>query len=1116
MDQLLISLFGPPRIEVGGQQIEINRRKAIALISYLAATEQSHSRDALATLLWPEASQRRAKAGLRSVLWTLNKSPLQKWLCIDVETVSLQFDIAVEIDVVRFRKLLVSPQQHNHPASEICSICLQSLTEAVALYQNDFMAGFTLPDAPAFDEWQFFQADGLRQKLAAALESLIQFHAAAGNVKRALAYGRRHVALDPLHEPAHRALMKLYAQSGQRAAALRQYQVCLETLEAELGIQPSDETTTLDKQIRNGAWGEHENSQTKTVNPNNLPPNPHPFIGRESELSAIAQFLEEADTRLVTIVGAGGVGKTRLALAAATMEINKTNFPDGIYFISLIPLSEPEALISAIAETVGYPLQSDQRSPQQQLFDYFCHKRLLLVLDNFEHLLVSRTFVADLLRHAPQVKIVATSRERLNLYEEQWLPLRGLAVPKKQPVSEIAEYEAAVLFLQSVRRRQPDFEVTTADLPYLAEICQLVEGLPLGLELAATWTAMLSLPEIAAEIQQNLDFLETDMHNVPDRHRSMRAVFDTTWQSLSPTEQEVYARLSLFHGGFTAEGARAVAGASLKTLSTFIGKSLLRFEPRRRRYESHELLRQFAAEKVTDSEEVRQRHARYICAFLYERESDLKGPRQQAALAAIEQELENARAAWQWAAAHKQTDYLAQALEPLCLFYQWHKRFGEGETLCDTALAAILPDSLAGTAPPPAQAHLSARLLTWQGVFQLTTQRLNRARQTFQQAQALLDDIDLPQQQIAAARAFLLLRVSRISMVNDFDGQALALNEESVALYRAIGDEWGTALALDALGQIYTNLGDFDKAFQLQDECLAIRERLGDQLGIARSYRLLGLLVLHTNQLSRSEAYLQQSLTLSRSLGNRVDLLDTLAVLGINQLFSGRFEACLESFAECWDIHEELGLVHEPFTANVTTARALVNLGRYEEVRQLTRQTLPGYRQSNDLFYIAFSLLNLGRVALAAGDVSGALAYLQESNGLLEGMGERSLRPDVPFCLGYAYRARQDLPRAIQAMREGLDIAIETRPLNPMRFELPLMALLSIDKGEVERAVELYAVARQSPYIAHSRWFEDVAGREIEAAASTLPPEAVTAARQRGRDHDLEELALALRVELGE
>ena len=1111
MAHLSLTLFGPPQLDSDGTPVKITRRKAIALLAYLAVNRQSHSRDALAAMFWPEAEPSRARAALRSALWTLNKTPLAAWLASEQETVALrpppEPPNSFTVDVLRFREHLTAWQQHSHDTPAFCPDCLAGLTEAVALYQNDFMAGFTLPDAPAFDEWQFFQADDLRQKLAAALEALVAAHQALGNAEEAIPFARRYVSLDPLHEPAQRVLMQAYAQAGQQNAALRQFELCRQVLQAELGVEPAAETQALLQQLRRRPpTGTTASAPARRAPPHNLPPDPTPFIGRQEERAQLIAYLTEPAVRLVSILGPGGIGKTRLALAVAADLAASGAFPDGVYFMPLTPLTAPEEIVPVIAEAVGFPFQTDGRRPRQQLFDYLRSKNMLLLLDNFEHLLGNgqsdgATLAADLLGHAPQLKLLVTSRERLNLYEEQGYPLGGLDV----------EDAAVTLFRQAVHRRLPRYEMDTADA---SEICRLVEGMPLALELAATWAELLSPREIAARIRQNLDFLETDLRNLPPRHRSMRAVFDATWQSLSRTEQDVYAQLSLFQGGFTAEAARAVAGASLKTLSVFISKSLLRFNPRRQRYGNHELLRQFAAEKLTAHEEARQRHARYICAFLQRLEPDLKGPRQQEALTAIEQDLENARAAWTWAIAHRQSDYLAQALEALALFYQWRNRFDEGSALCQKAATAILAGDAADGSLPPEEALLAARLLTWQGVFQLAARHYNRARLTFQQAQTWLDNAALPLAEIAAARGHLLLQLSHYSIINDFGGQAVTLNEESVALHRAIGDEWGAALALDALGQKYVSLGEYDKAFQLQEECLAIRERLGDQLGMARSYNLLGLLMLHTNQLERSETYLRQSLALYRPLRNRADLANPLATLGINQLFSGQFEACLDTFAECWAIHRELGLTHEPFTANVTTARALINLGRYEEARQLMQKALPGYRDANAVWYIAFSLLNLGRVVLTTGDVAGALAYFRESDGLLAGMNERSLRPDALFCLGYAHRARGERPQAMQAMREALDIAIETRPLNPLRFELPLMALLLLDEGETERAVELYAAARQSPYIAHSAWFADIAGRQIEAAANSLPPEAAAAARQRGRAHDLEALALALQAEL--
>jgi DNA-binding SARP family transcriptional activator len=267
MTQFTLNFLGSPQFEVDNRPIEISRRKAVALLAYLAVTGQAHSREALAALLWPEASERRARAGLRSALWELNKTPVAAWLHVDGETIALPPADAVIIDAVRFRALLTTPEAHDHPHTEICADCLPAVTTAVSLYQADFMAGFTLPDAPAFDEWQFFEADDLRALLVRALERLLRFHSKAGDWDQAIAYGRRLIALDPLHEPAQYALMQLYARSGQQAAALRQYQRHQETMAAELGLEPSAEMTALQEQIRSGAWPQREARQPPIVPP---------------------------------------------------------------------------------------------------------------------------------------------------------------------------------------------------------------------------------------------------------------------------------------------------------------------------------------------------------------------------------------------------------------------------------------------------------------------------------------------------------------------------------------------------------------------------------------------------------------------------------------------------------------------------------------------------------------------------------------------------------------------------------------------------------------------------------------------------------------------------------
>jgi predicted ATPase/DNA-binding SARP family transcriptional activator len=1121
MTQLALRLFGTPGIEVDGQQIEIGRRKAIALLVYLAVTGQPHSRDALAALLWPEADQRRARAGLRSALWALNKTSLKAWLSADAETIALRTNANVEVDVVRFQALLEEAGKHDHSSAAMCAKCVETVSAAVTLYKEEFMAGFILPDTPAFDDWRFFLAHSLQQLLVSALERLLRFHSSASNLDRATSYARRLVALDPLHEPAHHSLMKLYAQMGRQAAALRQYEVYQDILAKEVGGEPSAEITALREHIRSGEWtGRLQSAEPSPTDipPHNLPPDPTSFIGREKELSRLAALLNDPDTRLITIIGPGGIGKTRLALATAAGELSNPSFADGIYFVSLAPITELEAMLSHIAETVDYPLQSDQRAPAKQLIDYFRQKAMLLVIDNFEHLLSSATFIADLLRYAPQLTVLATSRERLNLYGEQQFQLRGLAVPQTQKGVAGGNYASARLFIQCARRRRPDFAVEPDNLPHLATICRLVEGMPLALELAAAWTELLPLREIVAEIQHNLDFLEIGTRNVPDRHRSMRAVIDTSWQRLSEIERNVYAQLSVFRRGFTSDAAEAVAGASRKILASLASQSLLRPSPDEGRYDIHELFRQYTAVQLQKSEAGEKpaynRHAAYYCAFLQKRHADLKGSRQHEALGEIEADLENAGAAWRWSVKQQRLGQLEQALVPLMLFYQWNGRLREGQAMCRLAVERLDQSQNHGEAAQ--RLHLLLKLLTWQGYFDLASANYETAEHSLQRAKTVLNSPTLRQRDTKSDKAFLLLQLSTVAKRQVFSGDALALNEESLALYRATGDAWGVAQALDGLGAMHQSLGNNELAVELLRENLAINEQLNDARGIARSYSSLGHYILFAGQLEASERYLRKSLELFRELDARAGQRNPLLVLGINLLFAGKFEASIESFEACWAIHRELGMPHEPGSANVGIARAKINLGLYEEARRLSEVDLARYRTLKDKWYIAFTLFNLGRISQAESDVAQAHQRYQDSAAMLLEMDDRPLVPDVLFCLAIVQRRLGQRQQAIKSLVRALKIAVESVPLNPMRFELPAMALLLLDAGETERAVELYAAAHQSQYIANSVWFETIAGQEIGQASAGLAPALAEAAKARGRALDLLSTAQALLAELSQ
>jgi len=542
MPGLTFTLFGPPRLARNGQVLRLRSRKCLALLAYLSIEDVAVSRGQLEALLWPESDATRASSALRATLSWLRSALEGAWLVVDRDTIGLDGSHMQAVDVVRFRGLLAQCRTHGHPVEEACSDCWPLLEEAVELYQGDLMAGFSLRDSPQFDEWQLHETEALRRELAVVLERLAKGYAAQGDMERGLASTRRWVGLDPLHEPAHRSLMRLYAESGQRSEALRQYETCQRLLEEELGVPPDPETTALYQAIRQRrralARGIPPTS-ARTPSPaltaarrHNLPPQPTPFVGREDELAQIAELLADPACRLLTVVGPGGMGKTRLAIQAGEEQVRR--FEDGVYFVSLIPLGSPDLLAPIIIEALGV-FRDDSKDLRTQLLDALRDRQMLLILDNFEHLLEGVGLVARMLAEAPGLKLLATSRERLNLREEWLLELWGMQSPGDEEIaagasiSALEGYSAVQLFVQSASRVRRDFSLEMAGASAVARICQSVEGMPLAIELAAPWIRVMSCDDIVRETERNAGFLTTTLRDVPARHRSMRAVFDHSW-----------------------------------------------------------------------------------------------------------------------------------------------------------------------------------------------------------------------------------------------------------------------------------------------------------------------------------------------------------------------------------------------------------------------------------------------------------------------------------------------------------------------------------------------------------------------------------------------------------
>ena len=424
----------------------------------------------------------------------------------------------------------------------------------------------------------------------------------------------------------------------------------------------------------------------------NLPLQLTPFIGRSAEIAALRDFHENPQSCLITILGAGGMGKTRLALETARAHLSL--FADGVYFVPLASLSSAEHIIPTIAEQVGAQFHLES-SPQTQLLRFLARKRMLLVLDNFEHLLDGAGLVTEILEAAPGVTILATSREKLALSGETIFPLEGMPFPDLDGAEEIEARGAIELFIQSAQRTRADFALRGDDLNQAARICQLVAGMPLALLLAATWVDMLSLEEIADEISGSLDLLQTDLRDMPAHQRSIRATFDRSWQRLSAIEREIFMRLSVFRGGCTRESIQAVSGASLFVIHALVNKSLLWRLPDGR-FDIHELLRQYAAEKLEEAGEAgpaRNAHSAYFMAFAHGLEAEVKSRQQQAAFSKIEADFENIRRAWNWATKQRNYDGVDRALESVFLYCEREGRFEEGMELFEQAREALAPRS---------------------------------------------------------------------------------------------------------------------------------------------------------------------------------------------------------------------------------------------------------------------------------------------------------------------------------------------------------------------------------------------------------------------------------------
>jgi predicted ATPase len=796
--------------------------------------------------------------------------------------------------------------------------------------------------------------------------------------------------------------------------------------------------------------------------PNNLPIPPTPFVGRVEELTDLEELLTDPDKRLVSIVGAGGMGKSRLAIRLAAQQLmamtssngkEEPRFPDGAFFVRLAPLESTEAILPTIAEAFGFTFY-EGADPKQQILDFLRRKKLLLVMDNFEHLLEGAPLLAEILETAPEVRIFTTSREKLNLRGEVVYPLLGMRFPEEGEIEdrrEVGRFSSIALFLQNVRQIHPDFEPESDELESIGRICRLVEGMPLGVELAATWIDMLSLEEIASEIDSSLDFLEAERRDAPERHHSLRAVFDYTWKLLSEGEQKALSRISVFRGGFTMEAAREVAGASLKQLQGLMNKSLL-YRNEEGRFDIHELLRQYAEENLEpdEFEDVRNKHCDYYAEFIQQREIAITAGH----LTEIRNDIDNIRASYQWAIIYRRLDSLQRSNFGFQIFYHLQGWYEEAQIIYEQIYQTLLPDFETGDI-----SLIHGVVLCGLGWFQGITGDREEGLERIHQGKSIIRKYGSRKD---IAKLNLVLWGSGDPTLSA--SERAQLMEENLAISEELGETWIRDNAIALLADTALDNNELSKAENLFQQAFIFSKESNNLRLLSASNLGMGRLAFLRGDYDTAKGYGEETLTYAQRIDYKLHVTYALELISDVLVVQEEYEealrflqGALEIVRDCGDRSREAGFLHG-------RGRVFYEIGDLDQAEDLFHESLRIYKEIESMWGIGIVNCDQGINALAK------------------------------------QNSRQASEKYYSAIEIGLDLKGGLKPW-VLNYCIAHLAIIHAQAGEKIVAVELTAFTQDQPQL--ELYMRVKMTKLLAELRDDMPEEDFAAAQEHGQAREL-------------